>query len=123
MLTFSLLVLWPIVAISTDRRITWLKHTSYHDGNILTLQNGWTQCEKWDQYNSIPGQSIVSALCIKLQVPLDLDDSTLNEAINYNIARIYSHDDINNSANNGAFWMIQGNCFFVRVITAIRFTL
>ena len=100
--------MWPIIAMSVDRGISWFKNTSYHQENIFTIQSGWGQCEKWDDYNNIPGQSIITALCISLQVPLNWDDSTLNKAINYTIARIYSHDDIDNTANNGAFWMIQG---------------
>ena len=59
-----------------------------------------------------------TALCISLNVPLDWDDQQLDQTINYTIARVYTRDDIENAAKNGAFWLVPGTnikfffCFF-----------
>mmetsp|Transcript_43653 Transcript_43653/g.38872 ORF Transcript_43653/g.38872 Transcript_43653/m.38872 type:complete len:587 (+) Transcript_43653:34-1794(+) len=120
MLAFCLLFLSPISFVNSHRDISWFKDTKYHYDNIINIENSWRECEDWtDDFNNIRSNDDVhsewefhfTALCISLKVivwPLDWDDQRLDETINYTIARIYNGDDIENTANNGAFWMING---------------
>ena len=119
-----------LISINSGRDISWFKQTTYHTDNIAKLESSWTECEQWsDIYNSIGANLNVqvddfgvsttvnisstwrfnfTALCISLNVPLDWDDQQLNETIDYTISRVYARDDIENAADNGAFWLIPG---------------
>eukprot|EP00486_Rosalina_sp_Unknown_P006920 CAMPEP_0201574230 /NCGR_PEP_ID=MMETSP0190_2-20130828/18585_1 /ASSEMBLY_ACC=CAM_ASM_000263 /TAXON_ID=37353 /ORGANISM="Rosalina sp." /LENGTH=603 /DNA_ID=CAMNT_0048002213 /DNA_START=22 /DNA_END=1833 /DNA_ORIENTATION=- len=117
MLAFCLLFLSPISFVNSHRDISWFKDTKYHYDNIINIENSWRECEDWtDVYDPIGSTDDVNseweihftALCISLKIPLDWDDQTLDETIYYTIARIYNRDDIENTADNGAFWMING---------------
>lgn len=119
-----------VTRVLSTRNFSWFKETQYHNDNIEALQNSWSECNDWDAIYSMIGSTLkinlnefgaafsfnvdsvkkfnVSALCITLKVPLNWDDQTLDRTINYTISRLYTRDDINNTANNGAMWMIPG---------------
>ena len=137
----SLLLLAYIVisSVYSDRDISWFKETQYHNKNILKISNSWIECPSWsDTYNSVgAGDGLTiemndfgtsktiditsvwrfnfTALCITLYVPLDWDDQTLYidemDIINYTITRVYARNDIENVANNGAFWLLPGTIY------------
>ena len=119
-----------LISANLARDISWFKQTMYHNDNIVKLENSWTECKEWsDTYNSIGADLSIqiddigisttvnidsiwrfnfTALCISLHVPLDWDNPELDETINYTISRVYTRDDIENIADNGAFWLIPG---------------
>ena len=136
MLTFLSLFVYAIKSQDID----WFKTTPYHQQNIDELNNGWKECPDWETLSKLDIATISSlggtitvqlpvtnnsrynftALCIKLQVPLNwnpdtISNTTINsntsdiiETIDYFITRIFSGFHPNNSNGNGAFWMLQG---------------
>eukprot|EP01084_Bolivina_argentea_P087764 158513_1 len=110
--------------------IEWFKQTEIHQQNILQLSNGWGDCIGWTPTSDIPTQIQLetifntvttirlaaikndvynfTAQCITVQVPLNWDDESSTETIDYHLAHIFASDNVDNTNENGAFWMLNG---------------
>ena len=121
--------LWlSLILMDVESNIEWFKQTPTHQQNIQLLTTGWHDCTDWDPSNTFTrtqqieietlfGRTVINippilnaeiynftSNCITIQVPLNWDDQSSANLIDYHLARIFPLNPP--SSTNGAFWMV-----------------